>query len=214
MPIQGGNVEYVMSLRDLLTGAVNKAKSATHGLDSQIKQTQNSLGGLQRQIATFVSVYAVFDFAKDSVKAFNDEAQQIAGIQQILKNTGGAAGVTSEQLLKMAAAGQATTTFADEQILASEKLLLSFTKIKGSIYTQAVPAIQDMAAFLNIDLTSATETVGKALNNPIRGMMLLGRQGFYFTDQQKSVVEEMTKTGRVAEAQGFILAELEKRYKG
>lgn len=214
MATQGGDVQYTMSLKDLLSGAIGKAKTATAGLDNQILKTQNSLSGLAGKIGAFVSIYTAFDFAKDSVKAFNEEAQEIAGLQAILKSTGGAAGQTMKGLNEMATAIQKTTTFTDDMALASESVLLKFSNIRGEVFQRTIPVLADLATKMKTTMPEAANFLGKALNDPTTAMRFFKEMGITLTDKQKDMMEQMTKTGRVAEVQAFILDEVGKKTKG
>ena len=56
--------------------------------------------------------------------------------------------------------------------------------------------------------------LGKALNDPVKGLTALNRAGVQFTDEQKAMIESMVDVGNVAGAQEMILKELERQYGG
>jgi predicted nucleic acid-binding Zn-ribbon protein len=56
--------------------------------------------------------------------------------------------------------------------------------------------------------------VGKALNDPIKGVTALGRAGVQFTAEQKELITTLTESGDVAGAQAIILGELETQFGG
>lgn len=150
-----------------------------------------------------------------SVRAFDKQAKAVAQVEAGLLSTGNAAGWTSEQLQKLAADLQTKTLFGDEDILQkSTAQLLTFTTIARDEFARAQEAALDLATRLDGDLQSATIMVGKALNDPIRGLAAMGKAGVQFTDTQKDLIKELWNTGRQAEAQRMILAELEKQYGG
>jgi hypothetical protein len=66
-----------------------------------------------------------------------------------------------------------------------------------------------MAQALGQDLNGAALQVGKALNDPILGVSALGRAGVQFSESQKEMIRSLVETGRTADAQRIILAELE-----
>jgi hypothetical protein len=108
----------------------------------------------------------------------------------------------------------------DEAIASSENLLLTFRDVRNEagkgndIFNQATAAILDMSVAMGTDLNSATIQVGKALNDPIRGITALTRVGVTFTDKQKDVIAHLVETGHKAEAQKLILEELRKEFEG
>jgi hypothetical protein len=86
------------------------------------------------------------------------------------------------------------------------------------VFEDAIPAIQDMATKMAgdgpADLKGASIQVGKALNDPIKGITALTRVGVTFTEQQKEQITQMVKAGNTAGAQKLILAELNKEFGG
>jgi hypothetical protein len=72
----------------------------------------------------------------------------------------------------------------------------------------------DMATVMGTDLNSNILQIGKALNDPIKGITALNRAGVQFTDQQKDQIAALQESGRTMEAQKMILAELESQFGG
>ena len=56
--------------------------------------------------------------------------------------------------------------------------------------------------------------LGKALNDPAKGLTALSRSGIQFTEDQKTMIKSMVEAGNTAGAQNMILKELEKQYGG
>lgn len=56
--------------------------------------------------------------------------------------------------------------------------------------------------------------IGKALDNPIKGMSALAKSGVSFTDEQKKQITNLTKQGKLGEAQAILLAGIESNAKG
>lgn len=71
-----------------------------------------------------------------------------------------------------------------------------------------------MATVMQMDLSSAAQAVGKALDDPINGIDSLRRQGFNFTESQKALMQSLLDTGDAAAAQKIILDELNTTYGG
>ena len=143
-----------------------------------------------------------------------DAQKGLAQLDAVLKSTGGAAGVTREAALSLADALGKTTTFSDDQVLAGENLLLTFTNIGKDVFPDATQAMVDMASAMGTDAKSGAIQLGKALNDPVAGISALSRVGVTFTEDQKKVIEQLVKTGDVAGAQKVILAELAKEFCG
>lgn len=167
---------------------------------------------------------AVRDFATDVIGAGRENVRVAAITAQAIKTTGGAAGVTAGQVAKLTASLSKTNGVAQSTIQTSSNLLLTFTNIKNTgphkIFDRASAAIVDMTAALNdgevntSTLKSSSIQLGKALNDPIKGITALSRVGVSFTDQQKKQIAAMVEAGDTAGAQTLILKELEKEFGG
>ena len=147
------------------------------------------------------------------------EAQKVsAQTAAALKSTGGAAGVTQKHIEDMASSLQKQTGLQDDAIQSSQNLLLTFTKISNAgpdkIFDRATRATADLSVALGKDMNSSAMMVGKALNDPIKGVTALGRAGVQFTASQKATIKSLVDTGNVAGAQKMILKELETQVGG
>lgn len=141
-------------------------------------------------------------------------AQLAAGI----KSTGNAAGVSVKGINDLASSIQGYSGQTDDSIVASAKLLLTFTNIKNTgpdkIFDQATKASADMAAKMGGDASASAIQLGKALNDPIKGVGALSRVGVSFTQGQKDSIAAMVKSGDTAGAQKIILKELAVEFGG
>ncbi len=132
----------------------------------------------------------------------------------VLKATKNAAGFTADELARVASELQAVTTVGDEATINMQAVLATFKNIQGNEFTRATKAALDMTAVLDTDLKSAAIQLGKALNDPEKGLSALSRSGVSFTAQQEEMVKAMVRAGDVAGAQNIILAEMEAQFGG
>jgi hypothetical protein len=211
--------------------AAQKQIDAGHStLDSSTKKT----GGVFSQtfgsimpLAAAAAGAAVLKFGVDSINAFKESEAAMAQTNAVLKSTGGAANVTAQDVLDLAQKLRDMSGADDEAIQASENLLLTFTKVRNEtgrgndVFNQATGAILDMATSMNNgaiptmeDLNSKTILVGKALNDPVKGLTALTRVGVSFTDGQKEAITAMVEAGDTMGAQKIILGELTKEFGG
>ena len=151
---------------------------------------------------------------KKFVEATAEQDKVLAQLQARLASTGHAAGLSAEELTKLASELQRTTTYGDEAVISAEALLLSFTRIGRDIFPDATRAVLDMATAMDQDLRSTVIQVGKALNDPIKGIDALRRVGVAFTELQKETIKTLVETGRAADAQRLILKELQAEFGG
>lgn len=143
------------------------------------------------------------------------EAEKVqAQLEARIKSTGMAARLSLGDLNKMAEALQFKTTFDDEAIGEVQALLLTFTKIGRETFPDATEAVLNLSTAMGTDLNSAALQVGKALNDPVKGITALARAGVQFSESQKAIIKDLVKTGDVAGAQTIILKELETQMGG
>lgn len=148
-----------------------------------------------------------------AVNEYREGAKVSKSVEQTIRSTGGAAGVTADEVEKLSLSLQKVTNFGDETISTVQGIFLGFKNLKENIFPQVTELALDMAQKFG-SAEAAAEFLGKALNNPIRGMNQLRREGIVFTADQKSVIENLVRTGQVAEAQALLLEKVAARYGG
>lgn len=160
-------------------------------------------------------IAGIKSFIDSSIEAFREQEKAVAQVKAGIEATGGAAGLSLQQLKNEATALQRETLFGDEEILKNATAqLLTFTNITGENFKRTQAAALDLATRLDGDLKSASIQLGKALNDPVANLSALSRSGIQFSKEQKEVIKDLTETGRLAEAQTIILDELNKQYGG
>ena len=211
------------SLGTLTVDLVTKIGGFTSGLtkaERELAKSSKEMEARARKIGASIGTALTVGFTalagataliiKNTIDASREQAQ----LEAVLKSTGGAAGLSQQQLNGMADALQQVSTFAAGNITEMQSVLLTFTKIQGDVFPKAQQAVLDMATALGTDLQAAAIQVGKALNDPIKGATALGRAGVQFSEDQKEMIKALVETGNVAEAQTLILAELETQFGG
>ena len=157
---------------------------------------------------------AVGGFLKGSLDEAKDAEKANADLEQTLKSTKGAAGMTMQSLEELSGAMVKNTTFSDDEAKSGQAMLLTFTNIGKDVFPQATAALLDMSQKMGTDTKTQAMQLGKALNDPVKGITALTRVGVTFTDQQKKQIAAMEKVGNTAGAQKIILAELNKEFGG
>lgn len=149
------------------------------------------------------------------------ESNKIAAqTEAVIRSTGNAAHFSAKQMSDLANSIAAKTGVDDEQIQSGANLLRTFTGIRNEvgkgndIFTQATKIAVDMSAALGQDMSSSAIQLGKALNDPIRGVTALQRVGVSFTESQKEQIKTLVETGRTMDAQKLVLRELTNEFGG
>ena len=154
------------------------------------------------------------------IRAAEESARVQATTEQIIKSTGGAAKVTADQVSELSRRLSEQMGVDDELIQKSTNLLLTFKNVKNegeglsAILDRATIAAQDLAAAGFGDAESAAKMLGKALNDPTKGLTALSRAGVTFTQGQKDQVAALIASNNMFEAQNLIMAEVESQVGG
>ena len=201
-------------LRVLVTAEVDKAIKNLKSVDRQTDATEKMFKQLGGAIGAAFTVKAVVDFGKACVDQYRENNQAASILKSTLESTGATAWTTFKDLENMASGLQQKTNFAASSIESMQSVLLGFRNIKGDTFEEATKAILDMATVMKMDLSSAAQSIGKALDDPIHGMDSLKKQGFNFTAAQKKVIQSLLDTGDAAGAQKIILDELNGTFGG
>lgn len=203
---------------------VKKASAELYRLETQGKKTEKatdgikkSFGGLSTAAKTLAGAMAAIGAVRFLAGAIEETVQyqrNMNVIENLVKQTGASAWVSAQQLEQQARAIGFSTLESVEGIMAAQQTMLTFRSVTGEVFDRSIMAAADMSAALGTDLKSSTLQLGKALEDPVKGLTALSRSGTVFTDQQKEMVKAMVEAGDVADAQRFILSELEAQYGG
>lgn len=145
----------------------------------------------------------------ESIAAFKKFEEEELTLNSMLKSTGFAAGKTAEDIEKMA-----TEIGNISEVRKAGIELIKFGNIAGDVFDRTMVAADDLSAAGFGSISSAAAALGKALESPQDGLTRLRRAGIIFSDSQIAMVKNMQETGRLAEAQKFILDELAKKVGG
>ena len=139
---------------------------------------------------------------------------QLLKLEGILKATGGAAGLSLNEIENLATEIGVATLASTSKVRDAAGIMLTFKSITGETFKDALRLAQDLAEVGFGDLKMGATQLGKALEDPIVGLGALRRVGVSFTDSQKEMIKVLTMTGRKAEAQRIILDALDQQVGG
>lgn len=152
------------------------------------------------------------------VRSLADLQRTTAQTNAVIASTGGKAKVTAAQVRQYSNELENLTTVDDKVIQDGQNMLLTFTGISGKIFPRATAAALNLAVAMakgdvaQVDMQASAIQVGKALNDPIKGVTALRKVGVSFTEQQLKQIKVLVKTGDTLGAQKIILKELETEF--
>jgi hypothetical protein len=196
---------------------------------SRFSKNMRSLGsrfvsfGKAALLATAAIGLGLAKLGFDMVKLAEESAQADARLNNIAESMGifgKRAGEVSKRLQAFADTQSMITGTDDELIKNTQAKLLTFkdlaksADIAGGAFDRATVAALDMAAAGFGSATSNAVQLGKALNNPIKGIGALTRSGITFTDKEKEKITRLVESNKTLEAQEYILSAIETQVGG
>ena len=188
----------------------------------QAEHLGKSSAGMGKAIAAGAAA-GVAGLVALGVSAFN-AAEESARIgretERVIRTTGASAWTSAKQVSELAGAMSDKTGADDEAIQSGANLLLTFTNIQNAagegndVFDQTTQAALDMSTALGTDMSAAAIQLGKAINDPIKGVTALAKSGVSFTEQQRAQIKVLTESGDVLGAQKIVLAEVQKEFAG
>ena len=208
-----GSIQFKSAVKEMKDGA-RELDSSLDKTGGKIQKTGGFFSTLAGRLSLAAAAYAGFRTLQSSVSLFGKWQEGIAQLNAGLRSTHAVSGQTIASMTKLADQIQLVTKYSNDDVIAAEAILLSFTNIADDVFPRAIKATADISSRMGTDLKGSLLQVAKALNDPIANLSAMSRAGIQFSESQKTVINQLWKTGQQAEAQRVILAELERQYEG
>ena len=210
-----GSINFLLGMESSkFTAGTNRALKDLNRLEAGAKAIRRTFSTAFGALGIGVGISELIGFLRNA----HQEAQQAAEAQRhlnaVLEATGHAAGLSASAINDHAQQLSKLSGVDDDLIASSQALLLQFKRVQGDVFQRGAELALDMSRAMGKDLNSAILTVGKSLNDPVRGIALLHRVGIDFSDDQEQMIRQMMEMGQVAKAQGVILAGLATTFGG
>ena len=191
-------------------------KGTSGGFGSAIK-------GLAGLIAGVFTVNAIKNFTKDSImaaEAVSTANARIVAVADAMGTFGNETGAVTDRLIDFAKSNEILLAVDENVIKATQAKLLTFGELAatadqaGGAFDRATLAAIDLEAAGFGPAESQAVALGKALNDPIKGLSALSRSGITFTDAEKEKIRVMQESGDLLGAQEVLLQAIEGQVKG
>lgn len=196
-----------------------KTKASLSGVGSILKGTGIGVLALGAA-ATATAAGLATMYAKMAVvgeQAIADD-KRLENITKQMGLFGNQTSKVTERLLNFADAQErstgADTVVATQAKLMTFKELAKTADVVGGSFDRATMAAIDMAAAGFGSAEQNAVQLGKALNDPIKGINSLTRSGITFTLKEKEKIAALVQSGNILKAQGIILKAIETQVGG
>ena len=200
--------------------------------DKGLKQAQKELSKIGKTVgvafaavsaATVGAAVALTRFGLETIEGAEKAAIAQRRLDQVAQSMGifgDQAAQVSTRLGKFAEANELIVGVDADVIKSTQAKLLTFKELAATADT--VGGSMDRATMAALDLAAAgfgsAETnavqLGKALQDPIKGITALARAGVTFTQVEKDKIRALVESGNILEAQNLILSAIETQVGG
>jgi hypothetical protein len=204
---------------------VDDLKKKLGEADKSVESNSKKISDFGKKAAlAFAAVgAAAIVFAKKAIQAGEGAATANARIDQINKSMnlfGNSTNEVTQRLISYAEATARATGVDTNSIKITQAKLLTFKELAksagelGGEFDRATKAAIDLAAAGFGSAETNAVQLGKALQDPIKGLTALGRSGVTFTEVEKERIKTLVESNRVGEAQRLILEAIETQVGG
>ena len=197
-----------------------KVDQAAAGTASKTQSAGSKIAGFAKVVGGAFAVEKVAEFGKASVEAAQEAAVANDRLVSVFKGAGDASGEAAKHAEEFAESLGKHIGVDPEVIKGGEAILATFHSVSdetgrsAGIFDRATAAAADLAAAGFGDLKSNSVQLGKALEDPVKGMTALAKSGVTFTKAQKAQIKALEESHQHLAAQKVILAAVEGQVKG
>jgi hypothetical protein len=198
---------------------INAAFAVLQGPLGAISGRFSSLGALIGAVNPVVAAAAV-GFATftatigKSVAVAEQFERASLKTQAILRATGNASGQTANSIRELSKQIAANTLATTAGVETAAQKLLTFKSISEDTFRRTLELSQDLAEVGFGSIETAVVQLGKALEDPAKGLTALTRVGVSFSAQQKETIQSLYDMGDALGAQTLLLDAVEQQVGG
>lgn len=207
-------VEYVLNLKDYLSDKIKSASNETERLTEKMGSLTERVKHIGEAFGVSFAMFKGIEFINASMEAYEQVEFAQSQLEAGLESTKYAAGLTFDELKQGAIDAAHQFKFTEGSIMEMQSILLTFPAVTKQTFGEASSVILDMSTRLGTDLKSTAIQVGKALQDPEKGIMALRRVGVNFNEAQTEMIKKMVEGGKAAQAQMYIMNELKNEFGG
>lgn len=216
-----GTKDFEASLKAQLTGKMpGVGQRAGQNFNKGFGSAIGKIGGV---LTAALGTGAVINFTKQLIGAAEAEVagnKRLENIANSMGIFGDQAGVVAKRLADVASAQQLQNGLDDDTIKLTQAKLLTFKELAktadtaGGAFDRATQAALDLAAAGFGSAENNAVQLGKALQDPIKGITALARSGVTFTEAEKKRIKTLVESNKIGEAQNLVLQAIETQVGG
>jgi hypothetical protein len=216
------NVEILGEFKKL-TQATQGAQTSLGKLNNTATKISSGMSKAFGAIGISLGAVAFVNFTKNAIRAAEEVEVADKRLNQVAKSMnlfGDNTTKVTARLSKMANQTELLTGVTAETTKQIQSTLMTFGGLARSAdqvdgaFDRATKAAIDLAAAGFGNATSNAIQLGKALNDPIKGLTSLTKSGVTFTESERERIKVLVESNKLGEAQALILAAIETQVGG
>lgn len=210
----------IQSQMQQLNGKFDTFGATVQKQSNFLTQFKATAAGLFAGNAVFAGLNMLKNGFANAIRDAQEYEVLLNKTKAVIESTGNLAGISAQGLMDQAAALEQVSLMDEKVILNGQNVIATFTNIRNvagagnDIFNQTTQAALDLSTALGQDMQSSAIQLGKALNDPLKGVTALQRVGVAFTASQKQMIKALVESGDVMGAQKIILAEMKVEFGG
>mgnify|MGYP000852463475 FL=1 len=199
--------------------AGDKTQAMSRDIDDSRRKSKAFAAGWGKMVGVVAGVTAAigaasgaFQLLGNSITEARSARKAMAQTAAVMKSMGRTE--APKRINKMIDQLESMSGIDGDNIREMTNVMLTFGNVQGKTLEKANGLALDLSVAFGKDLQSSAVMVGKALNDPTKGLTALTRVGVSFTKEQQEQVKAMMEVGDLAGAQKIILGELTRQVKG
>lgn len=211
-------IAVVLSAYDKMSAVVSSSVDRTQRKLASLQKTQQRLNSFGNNALIGGGIATAF-FAT-TVKAAEESEQAGNRLKQVFKSMGEQNNNAADAALNYASKLQMQIGVEDEVIAATQAKIATFKSVSNEaarmagVFDRATAAAFDMQATGFGEASQNAVQLGKALEDPIKGITSLRKSGITFTEAERKKIQALVDSGQKMKAQNLILAAVEKQVGG
>lgn len=215
-------IAVVLSAVDKMSSVINSATSGSISKLNAFSKKASDVADKSFEVGRKAGAMGLAIAAPLGLAVKAAEESEIANkrLENIFKSMGDATGKAAKEAEAYASKLQMVIGVEDEEIMAAQAKIATFGKVSdvtarmAGIFDRATNAAFDMASAGFGDAAGNAVQLGKALEDPIKGITALAKSGVTFSAQEKNKIKTLVESGKHLDAQKIILKAIEKQVGG
>src|SRR5690606_22677431 len=184
------------------------AKQTLSVIDGAIDSVRRTALKLAAGIAAAFALNKIREWGRAAVAAALEAEKSVLRLNDAYETNAGAVGRSFDELQAFLRGVRDTTLFGQEELELAASQLLSYKSIGEETFERVIVLGTDLASVFG-GLESSVSAIARAMDDPIRGLGMLAKQGFTFEDSVIAQVRALAEQNRLLEAQQILLSVLE-----